>query len=795
MENKNVEKLHDYLNTLQFINGGYNGSDITIIAKKFGITPKALRYHIGKLKKIDNGFRKFETISKRTGSIRFDEIEFVERELKRNCLTSKNYLVNKINSQRKSRLQKELPTSSIYYQIDKILKSLGIDEKYPYRWLKQKGINVSGEYNLEEARRSIKELFDITDLSITGIDDLIIVVNRINLCMSWMDKNYMGLDKNLLTYAKEIWPRRKNLRYLLSTVPSDQTPEIQSKLIFEIQIISIIEIRDFLIERLILENKRLARERSENISDADNEVLNGINQKYISLCESHIQGKTNEDQFEKEYQKIKSIDKKTITHFQLIRRQKERFDNIYKILKQLTNSFSTSDLKAHDKFGEQLLKIIQNQEQWHNLNDNDLKFLAGKESRLSILKSDEGLIKAKLVNRLMDYMQDGRTTVINSMNYQDFSPLIVNINVDKNPYHLNDSNLNELLSNKFKIDLTPLKIDRGQTYLSDFTECEKSPNKRIPFKTILDTVKDQILKSNPNWFEKHLEVYYKSTDYMFDIEYNQKDFLEKSFDSLWLMGLNTQYRTSKEYQNLKYFIYRYMNKEAIMLWHYLIFNTLLKLNKKINVGVIILDTMAFQFRQIGIYSDLDWRHRIIGGGDYRAILSNMFSVYSDNIKATDTEAMNITLVLSHVIGKLDAKITLYVGDGRTVSYFSAAVAFLTYGVAAAGRKQGEPKKLIMQQESRLLQNKDNLKRVGVFLTENPELGRAISSRKYIYLNGINIRAVLKDFGNVVLLNVGRHNPKISDLCQRIEKSHHLKCLWRAYYGKVTKFTITLLQKI
>jgi len=31
---------------LQFVNGGYNGSDITIIAKEFGITPKALRYHI-----------------------------------------------------------------------------------------------------------------------------------------------------------------------------------------------------------------------------------------------------------------------------------------------------------------------------------------------------------------------------------------------------------------------------------------------------------------------------------------------------------------------------------------------------------------------------------------------------------------------------------------------------------------------------------------------------------------------------------------------------------------------------
>jgi len=158
MENKDIEKLHDYLNTLQFVNGGYNGSDITIIAKEFGITPKALRYHIDKLKNIDDRFRKFEDLSKRTGSIRFDEIEFIERELKRNCLTSKNYLVNKINRQRKSRLQNELPTSSIYYQIDKILKSLGVDENDAYLWLKQKGIYVSGEYNLKEARTSIKEL-------------------------------------------------------------------------------------------------------------------------------------------------------------------------------------------------------------------------------------------------------------------------------------------------------------------------------------------------------------------------------------------------------------------------------------------------------------------------------------------------------------------------------------------------------------------------------------------------------------------------------------------------------------
>lgn len=379
-------------------------------------------------------------------------------------------------------------------------------------------------------------------------------------------------------------------------------------------------------------------------------------------------------------------------------------------------------------------------------------------------------------------MQDGCTTITNSMNYQDFGTLILNIDVDENTGHLNDSNLNDLFSNKFKIDLTPLKIDRSQTYLSDFTECEKPYMKKIPFKRILDTVKDQILKDHPNWFEKHLEVYYKSTDYMFDIEYNQKDFLEKFCDSLWLMGLNTQYRTSEEYQNLKYFINRYMNKEAIMLWHHLIFDTMLKLNKQINGGVIILDTMTVQFRQVGIYSDLDWRHRIIGVGDYRAILPNMFSMYSNNIKATDTEAMNITLVLSHVIGKLNAKITLYVGDGRTVSYFSAAIAFLTYGVVAAGRKQGEPKKLSVQMESRLLLNKDNLKRIGVFLTENPELGRAISSRKYIYLNGINIRAVLKDFGNVILLNVERYNPKISDLCQRVEKSNHLKRISRFQQG-------------
>ena len=262
-------------------------------------------------------------------------------------------------------------------------------------------------------------------------------------------------------------------------------------------------------------------------------------------------------------------------------------------------------------------------------------------------------------------------------------------------------------------------------------------------------------------------------DYMLDVEYGQKDLSENFYDSLWLMGLNTQYSKSEEYQNLKYFINRYMSEEAIMLEHYFIFKTMLKLNKKINSKVIILDTMAVQFRQSGIYSDLDWRHRVIGVGDYRAILPSAFSVYSKNIKATDTEAMNLTLVLSHVIGELGAEITLYVGDGHTVSYFSAAIAFLTYGVVAAGRKRGEPKKLSAQKELRLSYNRDNLKRVGIFLTENPDLGRAISSRKYIYIGDVNIRAVLKDFGNVILLNVERYNPEISDLCQRVEKSHHL----------------------
>ena len=186
------------------------------------------------------------------------------------------------------------------------------------------------------------------------------------------------------------------------------------------------------------------------------------------------------------------------------------------------------------------------------------------------------------------------------MNYQDFGSLIANTDIAENVSPLNESNLNDLLSNKFEIDLTPLGIDRGQKYLPDFIEYEKPSAKKIPFKKILDTVKDQILKDSPDWNEKHRELQYKITDYMLDVEYGQKDLSENFYDSLWLMGLNTQYSKSEEYQNLKYFINRYMSEEAIMLEHYFIFKTMLKLNKKINSKVIILDTMAVQFRQSGI---------------------------------------------------------------------------------------------------------------------------------------------------------------------------------------------------
>jgi len=86
-------------------------------------------------------------------------------------------------------------------------------------------------------------------------------------------------------------------------------------------------------------------------------------------------------------------------------------------------------------------------------------------------------------------------------------------------------------------------------------------------------------------------------------------------------------------------------------------------------------------------------------------------------------------------------------------------------------------------------NKANLglsNKVGMLLRRDGEYGSIIASKEHIYVNGMNIRALLDDFGSVILTKVIGENLRIDDLCNSIETSHRSKMVLRIIERGVTR---------
>ena len=113
--------------------------------------------------------------------------------------------------------------------------------------------------------------------------------------------------------------------------------------------------------------------------------------------------------------------------------------------------------------------------------------------------------------------------------------------------------------------------------------------------------------------------------------------------------------------------------------------------------------------------------------------------------------------------------------------------FLSFGVVAAGRILHKPTKPLGEKRiAKLRKNIGLLNRVGKLLREEPTLGRVIASRKYVYVNGVNVRKLIEDMGYLILYNVGKIELPIDDLIQTVEKSNYLKRKVRIVEGGITR---------
>ncbi len=130
---------------------------------------------------------------------------------------------------------------------------------------------------------------------------------------------------------------------------------------------------------------------------------------------------------------------------------------------------------------------------------------------------------------------------------------------------------------------------------------------------------------------------------------------------------------------------------------------------------------------------------------------------------------------------------IYSGNGHTTSRVAAGMAFLSYGVIAAGRIIHKPTKPLGKKRiARLMGNIGLINRVGKLLREEPTLGRIMACRRHVYVDGVNVRRLVEDVGYLILYNVSKIELPIRDLIQTMEKSNYLKKKARIVEGGITR---------
>jgi hypothetical protein len=80
--------------------------------------------------------------------------------------------------------------------------------------------------------------------------------------------------------------------------------------------------------------------------------------------------------------------------------------------------------------------------------------------------------------------------------------------------------------------------------------------------------------------------------------------------------------------------------------------------------------------------------------------------------------------------------------------------------------------------SGLLKHLDLINKVGKLIREDGEFGRIIANREHIYINGVNVRSLLRDLGRLSLWNSEQKGYDLDALIQLVETSNRQKRLVR-----------------
>ncbi len=762
----------EHLRKLKEQYGGYFGTDLSNLADELKVTLFGLRKMLGKWLKVDPAFASLRYLGKHRSNINRNETKEIENRRDQKPLEIKKHILDDLNKQRNSAGIPGIAKRTFY----RAAKQTDVESSFP--WFVRKNIKLPSTYSVGEARDSLSTVFTFSDLKTHGGPDIQAIYDR------WMlaRKYFSVYEVEPIIFYPELLQRERQLRSLLSSIPPDRQEAIQARLTFEIQAAFLVECLDVLLEEIIHRRGRIQQSMNASRQKVENTLRKNALESVRVAMKEMIQSSSPD--MKKLYFLSETVPEGIQARMVLLRRHKKSYDLILNMIQNLVTTLG-ENVMFHTHEGVNFYKLAASETSWKYLDEISKKRLARDPYLTTVIEDDnEDIAKYLAIDRLVEYIRHGKITFKGSYRFQDVSLRIEQITTEEDGFLTNDV-LKQLIEGTFSVDLQPL-YEAG---IVDEDSEELTLPEWIDFSIVLKEVSRYVRETTPGWFDEHIALFKKQTDGMFGIEYTEEEFAERLYDAIGFLGRNLRYRDSEKFWNLQYFIQRYVTEAALRLELKFINCCIERLSRN-TVNAVLIDTIGIEGRKMAFFSTYHGRYHKRGMVDLRAVSMAMLPVFSSGYKSTDSEAMNIVEVLKEVQEICNGSVKIYSGNGHVTSRVAAGMAFLSYGVIAAGRIIHKPTRPLGKRRiAMLMANIDLLNRVGKLLKEEPTLGRVMACRKHVYVNGVNVRRLVEDVGYLILYNICKTELPIGDLIQTMEKSNYLKKKARIVEGGTTRAEI------
>ncbi|MDI6884794.1 MAG: hypothetical protein QMD22_00300, partial [archaeon] len=528
-----VNYVLEQLSTRQMESGGYYGTDVTKLSKELGVTPRGLRKQISEWKKSIKEFRDLRYLGKRPPSVTLNEFIEIEARMHSNPIEVKSRVLEDIRADRLSKGLQNLP-SSTFYRAMKQTDLYQFLSEAKYSWFKVRGIEIPNDYSVYDERNTLSTLFTFSNLKAYGGADLQEIFNRLTNTKRYIEK--YGIR------PAEFYPwiliRGSYLRSLLSSIPPHQQEEIQARIIFETQLAYVVECTDLFVNEIIHRKGRIQQSMNARRQKVENQMrkeeLESIRNKNRDMIIAH---KPDMDTIHKIA--YPEIDEKIRARFELLRANKNTYEFIIELLQEFTKD-GLNEFHFHLDEGKRFFDLACGKTDWkcgappHDPASPVRAYWSDKDKRAMVRNPDiiraidlgnEDVARIIAIDRIIEYIKQGKITITGSYNFQDLGKRIKEVQLCENEGFLTDKIVEQLIRGEFSVNFWSL-LEVTKYSKMDEKDEDSIPRSWNNLSEVLRCVSKYVRENTLGWFDEHVNLFREQTDGMFSIEYTEEEFAE-----------------------------------------------------------------------------------------------------------------------------------------------------------------------------------------------------------------------------------------------------------------------------